>query len=1599
MRLWVLLCVVVLWDSASPQPTKSTDNADRECCPCPKDSAVASSNARESIDWDQSAASSVARADCPCMGMGRSADSDGAPSAFFPAAVRAIRPFVSLDDSKEEPKPLLHPEVDLASSVLDTLREATDEEYEEALARDAARAASDDGIAAESAPNLVTVIFNPNDSSHDDVIPEASTAHEARCINPLGRPNLSLRTSAHDPDILTDILGLPKRKPSALRAWNLFDMDSGVGASNVNEQVVKPNFKESQAETIKSPLIKFSNDKSKSPLTQNVPTLFKNTDNDLSSTILDKLRESKIAVPKIQIPDLSQIFSRKDASNAFRKVGDNELATNTIETDSRNLPSAFKLKIPHISTLIPNIDSTSRANDFVNENRNSVDTTKFDLPNIAKLIPKIDSSSLRTTNNDGLSNSGIQGSESTLKLQLPKLRASVGRNQKLSDDSFNSDSSNSASTIQERYSSFSKLNTDTRNTNEVNSVYTNYLKMPAVKQINLKQMENVDDEDNTPKKKTGFNLKLSDLNLASTNSRDAATDLLNNIIKGLQIPNLNNIIPSDMFKSQTNDLTSKSTVQKEVPVNLFETEILDTVPGASEKQTTQVNEIQKERDDDIRKIINEELKNEVEDLPMKTEILDSLPKSSEVSEIDDNKDPEANLIGCTTGDLINAASEPSPKSLSNDEETSELINEIESMNEDNIDDGISDGVMDRENVFEDAEDYVDEARGSLDELGNNDFASENKIDGLAINSDIQSLSEKSVPESGSRNSQDALKSIGARLRQRLDDLKLAPKKTIELPRLSGVKKSQMDQARSESQNKDVKMSRQDLDSEKSDENVDQVNIDDLQQMSDSLLNQENENVQKEAAVEQNDIPEIVNNESSEENNIQKTDNEVLEPNNINKVDSSCIVTPDKNSGLDMKFDSNNNEMTVGASERVANIVRPNLASPLGQSIIVQPTLFPSNLDLFNRPTLDLNNLINNPLPSFKIPNLLKASEDSKTKLFSPSDDSIEDILKPDSWPAPGTSSLRSSLPSLQPLEDLNLDILQLKPLSSDMPDLPGLNLNSFKTRLALPKSLDLKPVLLESSVGNKKGVIGATLTLGSGKDIDRSNLLQEASSSLKTPSILGQPLSTLPSFEDLHESFLEKTQNLLSTPLRTTGRNVVEDTFRSSQVLTDNLRVQAENTVKDIQENLQSALRVPGLPSPRLGSFRSSDDLLEEISRRHEDVNDKLKGISVDLSDRLESFRDNLLDQYRIPSLGSSLLGESRLSPLSLDFPKQSSTFRSKPSKTTLKFSNKGKFVTPASKSKSSSRTAANKNKLKAASSIVAPKAIEIPKLRTAPKETNLLKTLRKETTLKTPQFLSRDRPTLGLLQPEKNLIDFDRPLMKPRLGQSKVKISFSTTPLPPVLKNKPSFRANSKLKAKPSFKDSLPLSRSASKDKKVLGSKLSSLRDSGGFASENVPSRVKAPGSLRSAVESDAIPKSISTSTAKPVISLLLPKPKSLGKSSSDPELGSSALKSKSLVSDLAVPKTESILRSSDAPRLPALSWPKKLDDEFLSKVREALRARLADIGKKPVNIVDSKLTTEPPTDIDMARSASNNVEVTDLQTMKENTAYTCKMMCTKNT
>ncbi|XP_047999608.1 uncharacterized protein LOC125236731 [Leguminivora glycinivorella] len=173
----------------------ATETQTRMCCPCPPgvtgvpmDVASFTPLARRmegaastftplarGMDGAASSFTPLARGadgvdDCPCRA--RDADSEGAASLFFP---HAVRPFgnVMRPDPKEESKPLLHPEVGLASSVLETLREATDEEYRDALQRDAARAAADvtsladliDGTP-EEARNVVTVIeFNQHHPS------------------------------------------------------------------------------------------------------------------------------------------------------------------------------------------------------------------------------------------------------------------------------------------------------------------------------------------------------------------------------------------------------------------------------------------------------------------------------------------------------------------------------------------------------------------------------------------------------------------------------------------------------------------------------------------------------------------------------------------------------------------------------------------------------------------------------------------------------------------------------------------------------------------------------------------------------------------------------------------------------------------------------------------------------------------------------------------------------------------------------------------------------------------------------------------------------------------------------------------------------------------------------------------------------------------------------------------------------------------------------------------------------------------------------------------------------------------------------------------
>ncbi|XP_041971505.1 GATA zinc finger domain-containing protein 14-like isoform X2 [Aricia agestis] len=208
-----------------------------ECCPCPKPGAEVSEPlypVQPVID------------DCPCRN--RAADSEGSSSMLSPA-LKALRPFIRSQDPKTELEPLLKPEVGLASSVLKTLQEVTNEEYEDALARDATRSVAKalesdlPLLRSEETPgSIINIILNPKETGNDlEVVPEASHLQETRCIHPLGsshnnyegsnfKPLLSFQESSKN-------LG-PGGRNSNVRS-NDFDMDNQ--ASEIQNSLQKPS--------------------------------------------------------------------------------------------------------------------------------------------------------------------------------------------------------------------------------------------------------------------------------------------------------------------------------------------------------------------------------------------------------------------------------------------------------------------------------------------------------------------------------------------------------------------------------------------------------------------------------------------------------------------------------------------------------------------------------------------------------------------------------------------------------------------------------------------------------------------------------------------------------------------------------------------------------------------------------------------------------------------------------------------------------------------------------------------------------------------------------------------------------------------------------------------------------------------------------------------------------------------------------------------------------------------------------------------------------------------------------------------------------------
>ncbi|GBP97383.1 hypothetical protein EVAR_65052_1 [Eumeta japonica] len=148
---------------------RQLDSESSECCPCPQSvtnhDSIASSEDKVASSPDSWVRGQVALGDpefigdCTC-GIG---DADCTPSGSTKriGEARDAWPVMRITGDEKNNTTLLRPEVSLASSVLETLREATEEEYEDALAKDE-RTRSDPSI--ESTLKHFTMIIGPTDT-------------------------------------------------------------------------------------------------------------------------------------------------------------------------------------------------------------------------------------------------------------------------------------------------------------------------------------------------------------------------------------------------------------------------------------------------------------------------------------------------------------------------------------------------------------------------------------------------------------------------------------------------------------------------------------------------------------------------------------------------------------------------------------------------------------------------------------------------------------------------------------------------------------------------------------------------------------------------------------------------------------------------------------------------------------------------------------------------------------------------------------------------------------------------------------------------------------------------------------------------------------------------------------------------------------------------------------------------------------------------------------------------------------------------------------------------------------------------------------------
>lgn len=817
-----------------------------------------------------------------------------------------------------------------------------------------------------------------------------------------------------------------------------------------------------------------------------------------------------------------------------------------------------------------------------------------------------------------------------------------------------------------------------------------------------------------------------------------------------------------------------------------------------------------------------------------------------------------------------------------------------------------------------------------------------------------------------------------------------------------------------------------------------LNIEDLQQLSDSLLDQSNTNEEKDLAdsklacktgaddfgLKSNENIEQDNTTPVTENSEDETDSFDLNP-SASSLETKILETTEKSSGKSVPssiLENQNSDVfeikkcssdldlpkSVSTQEIVetqndqdtmhAEATKPLISivpqftskssddsipgSSVRQNVVVQPSsLFGGNgLDIFRRPIAPLPDLLNlnTNIPTLEeiqssISNLFGTQErDADEDEFSTEIDSDNDCSNRNSVMS-SDASTRSSKIKLprKKLEDVDIDIFQLNPLSLNNPlksQLPVLNLNSYKTKLALPKTLDLKPMKFESTLGNKGGLLGATFSVGPRKTgFSRKAKPKSNSGSLfnNKPIILGNPLGSLPSLDDLNLKMNSQPSLNINTRSHPLG-----DPLRASQAISDNLRAHTENTVKNLQQSLSSTLSEARVRnSDVLGTkLATPQDLLEKVTMAHDDMNDKLKAIHYDLNDRLTSLHESIVDQTRLPSLSIPIVKDSPLkytlkpqSKLNARSDKLTSLVRSEPKVVSYKSSRINKPQnTPRLSSPQTREQKLKPFKMSTAASSLTPKSVEVPTLTTMPTKSPFTG-LQRDPNLK----LKENKSSLFAPKEQKKTRKYNRPnLMKKfkPFGETQVKVSFATTSRPTLTKPRSSFTtARPKVSATPLQSQKLTMPRSNPLRKRPASMHNFKSADSKGHASDIKP-RITTPEKAN-----------------------IKPKP-TLRKAGKEYNLR----------------EANNIIPKSETKTLPFKlegkmhSLPTTTESAFLSKVKEAFKSRFTTSTPSTTTEI-AKTNTQD----DMARSASENNELVIVrdEPMKENVSYKCKMVCFRDT